>query len=86
MHNCHNRELAETVVAQRGWVDTELGDGTKTRLPRMVEIPFTMSRECHQWEEPFGAVTKGLLDPAGCEGCKWVPEAAYPADMQYMRR
>lgn len=78
-HQCHNREFPETTMVQDGWRDVVIEDlslgAIRTRVPSMTLIPFKMSRECHQWNEQ-GAITIGLLDPAGCEGCKWIPEDA----------
>lgn len=84
-HNCHNHEYPDVVTVQDGWREVVLRDSAgyandTIRVPRMIEIPFKMSKGCHQWDEPFGAVLKGLLDPEGCEGCKWAPKESSDGD------
>ena len=79
LHNCHNRVFPKTVIVQDGWVEMDVqgaitpNDHCRTRVPHMIEIPFTMSTICHQWNEPFGAIRKGLIDSAGCKDCMHLP-------------
>jgi hypothetical protein len=70
-YGCFNRpEGKPTVIVQDGWLPTRLaaegsvtGKREMTRLPRMIEIPDPMSRDCkHQLLTPN--------DPQ-CAGCRW---------------
>jgi hypothetical protein len=63
LHGCHNRpEGKPTLSAQDGWVEYLIG-GITSRLPRMVEIPDPMSKDCkHVQLTP---------DDPSCAGCRW---------------
>jgi hypothetical protein len=70
-HGCFNRPpTPPTMLAQDGWIevglhpnDSPTGRRERVRLPRMVEIPDLMSRDCkHQMLTPN--------DPK-CAGCCW---------------
>lgn len=71
---CFNRPpFADTVTVQDGWsetlvLDTLLGE-VKTRVPKMIEIPDPMSKDCQQ-HGPKGEATLHGWD---CEGCRWKP-------------
>lgn len=75
-HGCNNRKCDPCLVAQDGWFYTyvvdENGVARVSRYPHMVSIPTKWRPGCRQWEE-MGAIMKGLMDPAGCEGCKEKP-------------
>ena len=60
-HGCWNRApFAQSALpVQDGWFT----DG-HTRTPRLVPLPFRMSKDCE-----YGKA-EGRTDP-GCEGCKW---------------
>lgn len=69
LHGCHNRpEGKPTITAQDGWFDAtvphpDTGVRQTTRLPRMVEIPDPMSKDCkHAQLTP---------DDPQCGGCRW---------------
>jgi len=70
--NCHNRpDYRDTVTVQNGWRDALVfdaitGGNIETRVPNMIEIPFTMSKECQQLKAPFG---EAYIHGWNCEGC-----------------
>jgi hypothetical protein len=58
-YGCHSKPLTHPLTAsQDGWHM----DGY-TRTPRMVHVPFAMSRECN-----YTTTTLGKAD-TGCTGC-----------------
>lgn len=68
-YQCHNRApYAPELRCQDGWRDTAAG----SREPRMVFIPFAMTRECN-----YRHTELGRADP-GCEGCRWRTDQVYP--------
>lgn len=62
-YRCFNRPpFRETFHAQDGWFHRE---GADTRLPKIVNIPFRMSKQCE-----YSLSDLGKAD-AGCAGCEW---------------
>ena len=60
-YQCHNRgAFAPSMAVQDGWYM----DGY-TRTPRMVPMPFRMSKDCEYSTSELGQKDKG------CDGCKW---------------
>lgn len=74
--SCYNRpDFKDTVTFQDGWEEKTIhlsgsSEGVRLRLPRMVTLPFTMSKDCKQWG-PFG---EAKLKQWDCLGCKWRKE------------
>ena len=65
MNGCHNRaDYKPSYLAHDGYYDSEPGMPL-ARIPRMVEVPFTMSPDCQYTQSDLGRVD------AGCNGCKW---------------
>ena len=59
-HGCHNRQpFRDWHMAQDGYTSSR--PDADTRLPRMVKVPHTMTRECQY--------TKQNPTDAGCAGC-----------------
>lgn len=74
LHGCHDRRaFLPSLLVQDGWIRTATDGaggepiGQRTRVPRMVAIPFRMSEECQY-------VPVGGPDP-GCAGCRWERKA-----------
>ena len=64
LHGCHSRnEYKETLRVQDGY--HEYCGEVLARVPRIVEVPFRMSRGCEYKKTDLGKVDKG------CEGCSW---------------
>jgi hypothetical protein len=60
-YQCHNRaEYRELLIAQDGYYI----DGT-TRVPKLVSVPFALSRDCQYRLSDLGRADKG------CDGCRW---------------
>ena len=65
MNGCHNRaDYKPSYLAQDGYYKSEPGMPL-ARIPRMVEVPFTMSQDCRYTHDPL----VGQHDE-GCMGCK----------------
>lgn len=65
MNGCHNRaDYKPSYWVQDGYYNSEPGM-PPARIPRMVEVPFTMSPDCEYTKSDLGRVD------AGCKGCKW---------------
>lgn len=63
-HGCFNRAPLQTAVwHQDGWLKSQTELGKVTRLPRMVQRPDPMSKNCNYQQHDKYA------DP-GCVGCK----------------
>lgn len=61
MSGCYNHPPYQTLIpVQDGWYM----DGY-TRTPRMVAIPFTMTKPCQYTLSELGKVDRG------CDGCTW---------------
>ena len=65
MNGCHNRaDYKPSYWAQDGYYDSEPGMPL-ARIPRMVEVPFSMSPGCEYTKSDLGRAD------VGCVGCKW---------------
>lgn len=65
MNGCHNRaDYKPSYWVQDGYYDSEPGMPL-ARIPRMVEVPFTMSPDCEYTKSDLGRAD------VGCVGCKW---------------
>ena len=65
MNGCHNRaDYKPSYLAQDGYYDSEPGMPL-ARIPRMVEVPFSMSPDCGYTKSDLGRAD------VGCVGCKW---------------
>ena len=63
MNGCHNRaDYKPSYLAQDGYYKSEPGMPL-ARIPRMVEVPFTMSPDCQYTKSELGQ------RDAGCIGC-----------------
>ena len=65
MNGCHNRaDYKPSYWVQDGYYKSEPGM-PPARIPRMVEVPFTMSPDCQYTHTELGR------KDAGCAGCRW---------------
>ena len=63
MNGCHQRaDYKPSYWVQDGYYDSEPGM-PPARIPRMVEVPFTMSPDCEYTKSDLGRAD------VGCVGC-----------------
>lgn len=72
---CYNRADYGNYLVQDGWEPGVTPDGTPTRYPVMVEVPFAMSQGCKSWAADKASDPVPLMEGWECDGCRHFPAA-----------